>query len=58
MFRNAKSEQNFLGVEPDWVYLDEGSEISDEVYEMLGAGRLRGTPNPDGKTISTQIING
>jgi phage terminase large subunit len=58
MFRNAKSEQNFLGVEPDWVYLDEGSEISDEVYEMLGAGRLRGTPNPEGKTISTQIING
>lgn len=58
MFRNAKSEQNFLGVEPDWVYLDEGSEISDEVYEMLGAGRLRGTPNPQGRTASTQIING
>jgi hypothetical protein len=28
MFRNAKSEQNFLGVEPDWVYIDEGSEVS------------------------------
>jgi hypothetical protein len=25
---------------------------------MLGAGRLRGTPNPNGKTTSTQIING
>ena len=58
MFRNAKSEQNFLGVEPDWVYLDEGSEISDEVYEMLGAGRLRGTPNPNGKSVSTQMIGG
>ena len=58
MFRNAKSEQNFLGVEPDWVYIDEGSEVADEVYEMLGAGRLRGTPNPEGKTISRRMVAG
>lgn len=58
MFRNAKSEQNFLGVEPDWVYIDEGSEVADEVYEMLGAGRLRGTPNPEGKTISKRTVAG
>jgi len=58
MFRNAKNEQNFLGVEPDWIYIDEGSEVSDEVYEMLGAGRLRGTPNVNGKTVSTQMIAG
>jgi len=58
MFRNAKSEQNFLGVEPDWVYIDEGSEVSDEVYEMLGAGRLRGTPNPEGKVVSKRKVAG
>jgi phage terminase large subunit len=48
MFRNADNEENFYGVEPDWVFLDEGAEIADNIYEVIG-GRLRGTPNPTGK---------
>jgi phage terminase large subunit len=51
MFRNADNEENFYGVEPDWVFLDEGAEIADNIYEVIG-GRLRGTPNKTGKVTN------
>lgn len=52
LFRNAESEENLYGVEPDWVFFDEGSEIADNLYEVMG-GRLRGTRNSKGKVVNS-----
>jgi phage terminase large subunit len=45
-FRNLEDYEQFLGVELDWFYVDEGSVCPDDVFVML-TGRLRGTPAPN-----------
>lgn len=49
-FRNLEDYEQFLGVEFDWEWVDEGTECPDDVFTML-MGRLRGTPKPGGGVI-------
>jgi phage terminase large subunit len=53
MFRNLEDYGQFQGVEPDYWFIDEGAEAPDAVFRIL-AGRLRGTPHPEGKHVSVR----
>lgn len=42
VFTNLEDVENFKSQELDTVFIDEGAEVPDEVYEILLPGRLRG----------------
>ena len=48
VFVHGENEEPLYGMEPDWVFVDEGGEIADQIYVTI-INRLRGTPRPDGK---------
>ena len=51
LFRNLDNEMNLHGLELDWYYVDEGSEVPTSTYKILNA-RLSGTPHPEGQILT------
>lgn len=51
-FINLKDEEDLYGVEPDWFFVDEAAQVADNLLQTL-AGRMRGTPNPNGRITNT-----
>ena len=48
VFVHGENEEPLYGMEPDWVFVDEGGEIADQIFITI-INRLRGTPRADGK---------
>lgn len=49
MFMHLQNVEDLYGIEPDWAFVDEASEVPDNTLDVL-MGRLRGTPT-DGPGI-------
>lgn len=48
LFMHLQNEEDLYGVEPDWAFVDEASEVPDNTLDIL-MGRLRGTPSDRGR---------